>query len=139
MSAEDEVRAASRRFYAALNSMANGDASAMAEIWEHGAEVTVQHPIGGRSTGWGEIDDSWHRVAAVASDGRVELLDQRLHVIGDAAIESGVEKASMKLGGHQAQAQIRVTNVYRRAADGWKMVHHHADPSPEMLAAVSKL
>ncbi len=139
MSAEDEVRAASERFYAALNSMANGDASAMAEIWEHGGEVTVQHPIGGRDVGWDQIAESWQRVAAIASDGRVERRDQRLSVIGDAAFESGVEQVSVKLGGHPVQTQMRVTNVYRRTADGWKIVHHHTDPSPEMQDVLSKL
>ncbi|MCG8606139.1 hypothetical protein MJD09_14270 [bacterium] len=28
--------------------MANGDAGSMADIWSHGADVTVMHPIGGR-------------------------------------------------------------------------------------------
>ena len=139
MSAEDEVRAASERFYAALNSMANGDASAMAEIWEQSAEVTGQHPIGGRSVGWDQIAESWQRVAAISSDGRIERRDQRLRVIGDAAVESGIEQVSFKLAGHAVEAQIRVTNVYRRAADGWKIIHHHTDPSPEMQEALSKL
>ena len=69
----------------------------------------------------------------------MERRDQRLRVIGDAAFESGVEQVSVKLGGHPVQTQMRVTNVYRRAADGWKIVHHHTDPSPEMQEAVSKL
>jgi ketosteroid isomerase-like protein len=139
MSAEDEARAASERFYAALNSMANGDASAMAEIWEQAADVTVQHPIGGRNVGWDETADSWQRVAAISSDGRIERRDQRLRVIGDAAVETGVEHVSFKLSGHAVQTQIRVTNVYRRTSTGWKIVHHHTDPSPEMQEVLSKL
>jgi ketosteroid isomerase-like protein len=139
MSGEDEARAASGRFYAALNGMANGDASAMADIWERGAEVTVQHPIGGRDVGWDDIAASWQRVAAIASDGRIELRDQRLRVIDDVAIESGVEHVSFKMGGHPVQTQVRVTNVYRRAADGWKIVYHHTDPSPEMQDVLGKL
>lgn len=36
MSTEEDVQAISRRFYAALNRMANGDAAAMEEVWSHG-------------------------------------------------------------------------------------------------------
>jgi ketosteroid isomerase-like protein len=32
-----------------------------------------------------------------------------------------------------------VTNVYRREADGWKMIHHHTDLSPAMLDVLADL
>lgn len=139
MSAQDEAKAASDRFYAALNQMANGDASAMADAWEQSDAVTVQHPIGGQAVGWETIAPSWQQVAAIASDGQVVCDEQRIRVIGDVAIETGVERASFKLGGHAVQTAMRVTNVYRRTADGWKIVHHHTDPSPEMQDVLSKL
>ena len=53
--AEDEVRAASQQFYAALNSAANGDAGPMAAIWSQGTDVTTMHPIGGRQIGWDQV------------------------------------------------------------------------------------
>ena len=46
MSAEAEVQQASDQFYAALNSMVNGDASPMAEIWSHESDVSTMHPLG---------------------------------------------------------------------------------------------
>jgi len=33
----------------------------------------------------------------------------------------------------------RMTNVYRRDGDSWKMVHHRADTSPAMIEVVRKL
>jgi hypothetical protein len=45
---EDDVRAAADQFYNALEAMANGDASTMADIWSHEDDVTTMHPIGGR-------------------------------------------------------------------------------------------
>jgi len=33
----------------------------------------------------------------------------------------------------------RVTNIYRREAGGWKIVHHHTDVSPVMLDLLSRL
>ena len=139
MSTEDDARAATEQFYAALNQMANGDASGMAQIWEHSADVTVQHPIGGQSVGWDDIADSWQNVASIASEGQIERRDQRLRVLGEVALETGVEHVSFKLGGHPVTTQMRVTNIYRRTADGWKIIHHHTDPSPEMQDALGKL
>jgi hypothetical protein len=52
MTVENEVRAASTKFYSALNRMLNGDAGSLADIWSHSATVTTMHPIGGREVGW---------------------------------------------------------------------------------------
>jgi SnoaL-like domain len=82
MSTEDEVRRASEQFYAALNNMANGDASAMSEIWSHDTVVTAMHPVGGRHVGWDEVRDSFQQVAQVASEGRVRLEDQMIQATG---------------------------------------------------------
>ena len=48
MQAEDEVRAASEKFYAASKRMLNGDAASLTDIWSHAVNVTTMHPIGGR-------------------------------------------------------------------------------------------
>jgi ketosteroid isomerase-like protein len=139
MSAEDDVRAASKKFYAALNSMANGDAGPMADIWSHSADVTTMHPIGGRQVGWSQVGDSWQKVAGIASDGRVTPGDQLVRVVGDLAYELGTEHAALTLAGHAVQAEVRVTNIYRREAGAWRIVHHHTDLSPEMLGVLSRL
>ena len=76
MSAEDEVRDASNKFYAALNRMANGDAGPLAGIWSHSATVTTMHPIGGREVGWDQVRKSWEQVAELTSEGQVKLGDQ---------------------------------------------------------------
>ena len=139
MSAEDEVRRASQRFYAALNRMANGDSGAMAEIWSQSATVTTMHPIGGREVGWDAVRASFEQVAQAASDGKVELMDQLIRVAGDVAYEMGVEQGRLKLAGHQAAIEHRVTNIYQRQSGAWKMVHHHTDTSPAMLDILSRL
>ncbi len=71
MSAENDVRQASAQFYAALNSMANGDASSMPDIWSHSATVTTMHPIGGREVGWEEVKEPWGQVGQLASGGQI--------------------------------------------------------------------
>jgi len=139
MSSEDEVRAASAQFYAALNSMMVGDAAPLAEVWSHGADVSTMHPIGGRETGWDEVRGSFEQVAQLASEGHGELRDQSIQVGGDLAYEVGIEQGQITLAGEQIAIEHRVTNVYRREAEGWKIVHHHTDLSPAMLELLGRL
>ena len=139
MSREDEVRNASKQFYAGLNRMANGDASPLADIWSHGAAVTAMHPIGGRQVGWEAVKASFDKVAQMASEGKIELKDQIIHIAGDMAYEVGVEQGKFKFAGQQVTIEHRVTNIYQREAGAWKMTHHHVDTSPEMLEVLGRV
>jgi ketosteroid isomerase-like protein len=139
MSTEDEVRKASKQFYASLNRMANGDADPLADIWSHSTAVTTMHPIGGREVGWDAVRGSFEQVAQLASDGKVGLKDQLIQVAGDVAYEVGIEHGQLKLAGQQVTIEHRVTNIYQRQAGAWKMIHHHADVSPAMLDVLSRM
>ena len=139
MTIENEVRAASEKFYAALNRMINGDAGPLGSIWSHNATVTTMHPIGGRQVGWDEVRESWEQVAKLASAGQVKLVDQIIQVAGDMAYELGVEEGQVTLAGQLVPIEDRVTNVYKREAGAWKIVHHHTDIAPAMLDVVRRL
>lgn len=139
MSAKDDVRDASERFYAALNEMVNGDASGMADIWAHGAEVSTMHPVGGREVGWTEVQDSWEGIAEISSGGEVNLKGRRIRVMGDVACEVGTEHVTATLAGKRTQGEIRVTNIYRRDDGTWKMVHHHTDTDPAMQDILDRM
>jgi ketosteroid isomerase-like protein len=139
MSSEDEVRNASTKFYAGLLRMLDGDSSLLKDSWSHDATVTTMHPIGGLQTGWDDVRGSFEGVAQLASGGHAELIDQRIQVVGDLAYEIGIERGEATLAGEQIAIEQRVTNVYRRDADGWKIVHHHTDISPAMVALLSRL
>jgi ketosteroid isomerase-like protein len=139
MSAEDRVREASEQFYAALNRMVIGDAASMADVWSHGTTVTAMHPIGGRQVGWDLVRESFEQVAGLASGGEIALRDQMIQVAGDVAYELGVERGQAELAGQEIRVDSRVTNIYRREQDGWKMVHHHSDLSAEMVDLLNRL
>ena len=139
MSAEDDVRKASENFYTALNRMGNGEKGAMSDAWSHGPTVTAMHPIGGRTTGWDAVRDSFDQVAGMAADAKIGLKDQFIQVHGDMAYELGVEHGEFKMAGHPVSLEHRVTNIYQREGGGWKLVHHHTDTSPGMLDVLSRL
>ena len=139
MTIEDEVRAASEKFYSALNRMLNGDAGPLGDIWSHSATVTTMHPIGGREVGWDQVRGSWERVAQLATQGQVRLSDQFIQVAGDVAYELGVEHPQITLGGQPVTADVRVTNIYRRESGAWKIIHHHTDAAPSVIDVLRRL
>lgn len=139
MSNKDEVRKASKRFYAALNRMAKGDVGPMADIWSQSKIVTTLHPIGGREVGWDAVRGSFEQVAQLASGGKIGLRNQLIEIVGALANEVGIEHGQIKLAGKQVAIEHRVTNIHQRQTGTWKLVHHHTDVSPGMLDVLKRL
>ena len=86
-----------------------------------------------------DVRESFEQVAGLASGGRVELHDQIIQAGEDLAYELGVERGQAKIAGESVPIEQRVTNIYRREAGQWKMVHHHTDISPAMLGILERL
>ena len=139
MSTEEEVLQASEQFYAALNRFLNGDPKPMMEVWSHGPDVTAMHSVPGRQVGWEEVRATWEQFASLTSAGQVAVHDLLVRVGGDLAYTIGSERIEATLAGERGQFEGRVTNIYRREAGGWKMVHHHIDLSPLVQDIVSRL
>ena len=139
MAAEDEVRQASLRFYAALNSMANGDAGPMSAVWAHDEDVTTLHPIGQREVGWEQVRPVWEQVATICSEGQVRVREQLIRVGTDLAYEVAVEEGEITMAGERVSFNERVTNIYRRVGGEWQIVHHHSDPSAAANDLLSRL
>jgi ketosteroid isomerase-like protein len=137
MAAQDEVSQASEQFYAALNRTLDGDSSQMEQVWSHGSDVSAIHPFGGRMLGWEEVGAPWEQAAQAFSGGQVALNEMVVVPISeDAAYTLGTEHGQASIGEQTVGIDWRVTNIYRREADGWKIVHHHTDFSSEVAQAL---
>ena len=137
---KDEVRKAAERFYAAQTSGLNGDFGPMEDLWSHASDVSVMPPSGDRVLGWEQVKASWKHAAKAFSGGQVSLEDVVVvPITEDAAYTLGNERGHRKVGDRTIHFEGRVTNVYRRGADGWKIVHHHTDFSQEMVEALGGL
>ena len=137
MAAEDEVRQAAERFYAAMNRGLDGDFGPMEDLWSHGSNVSILPPSGGRVLGWEEVRAAWERAAQAFSGGQVALEEMVVvPITDDAAYTLGTEHGHRKVGEETIRIGGRVTNVYRREAGGWKIVHHHTDFSSAMAEAL---
>lgn len=62
-------------------------------------------------------------------------------VTPDIAYTVEIERFKAKVGGRPelSELALRVTCIYRRENDGWKLVHRHADPRVSRQPAKSVL
>ncbi|MEM1079739.1 MAG: nuclear transport factor 2 family protein [Pseudomonadota bacterium] len=133
--AEDGVEAVSGAFYGLLNEMLAGApvADRIAPLWLDAEDVTAMHPIGGRDIGQEAALGAFDGFASIAEGGEARIDDQRIAVFGDTAVETGVERGRVVLAGEEMPLEYRVTNVYVRTEDGWRLVHHHTDLSTQII------
>jgi len=124
MFVEDEIRQVAHQFYAALNSVLNGDAEPMKEIWSHRQDVTALNSFFGLAESWEAVWDSWKQLSKGASGGQVIVRDIMIRVKEDSAFTLDTAYAEATIGGERTSAHIRATSVYRREDETWKMIHH---------------
>ena len=115
----------------ALNAIVNGDPSGYKTIYSEGEDITLGNPFGGFGRGKAAVYEQLERAASYYRDGELVSVETIAKDVGeDLAYTVEIEKARAKVGGQDnlSDIAIRVTCVYRREADGWKLLHRHADP-----------
>jgi hypothetical protein len=134
---ENEVLAATLRFYEALADLSDGRGLAsMDAACEHGPRVTCGHPIGEWSYGWDEVRATWAEIAALGRPGNAGTVrNMKVHLYGDVAYTTGVFVAAKQLGG----AELNITNILNKRDGVWRIVHHHADKMLGLEAALAKM
>jgi ketosteroid isomerase-like protein len=131
------LRAASDRFYAAVQAVLRGNAAPMLALWSQDDEVSYCDTRGEIVLGWPALEAYWQRAAA-ANAGAAEPLSatgliQRAIVVGGLAYVVAVEE--VRQAGAASVMRARATNVYRREAGadgGWRLLHRHADAAPRV-------
>lgn len=126
-----EVRAASKRFYEALNAMFSGDLDPMKAVWSHRDDVTYMGPAGGFRVGWKNVLADWEAQAVLKLGGSVKPTDLRMTVGRDLAIVRNLEIGENEdADGKLRRVEIRSTSTFRKENGEWKMIGHHTDLLP---------
>jgi uncharacterized protein (TIGR02246 family) len=122
------VAAANLAFYRALESR---DVETMSDVWLHDAATSCVHPGWHRLDGWDEIERSWQNIFANSRPWTVSCEDVRVAIAGDFAWVTCVE-VIVPFGGDDEDdaARMQATNLFGRVNGEWRLVHHHASPSP---------
>jgi ketosteroid isomerase-like protein len=114
---------------AADEALHNGDVAPRKELWSRNDPVTLLGAFGVAATGWDEVGKTFDWVASKFSNCKEFRFDViAAGVSGDLAYTVGYEHSLVSRdGGPVTPNRLRVTHVYRREDDEWKIVHRHGD------------
>ncbi|HEX3327190.1 MAG TPA: nuclear transport factor 2 family protein [Actinomycetota bacterium] len=118
-------------YHRAGHEITNGNAEVYKELYSRRDYVTLANPFGPPARGWEEVNATLDRAAKHYRDGEVVGFENVSTVIGsDLAYTVEIESYRARVGGAEDRSPVavRVTTVFRREEDIWKVVHRHADP-----------
>lgn len=114
----------------AASAYVRGDAASLGRIVARASPATFFGPKGGYVQGPTQVYESYERDAKhfASGDSRFEIL--HMAASDDVAYWTGFQRANVQLASNAETVQfdLRVTEVFRREDDEWKLVHRHADP-----------
>ena len=118
---------AEQAFYEAMR---EADLPLMMSVWSDEDDIVCVHPGGVRVVGHEPVRRAW---AQVFAKGPVFILPVQTVAINGlmSAVRVLVEQAAVESSaqGHLAPG-CYATNVYHKGPAGWRMVLHHASPTP---------
>lgn len=114
----------------ALIAIVQGDSSGMKSLFSHSDDVVLANPLGPPSRGRSEVEETTDRAVSHLRGGTCEFEEIARHATADLGYVFHIERALAKIGESNEPSRItlRVTMIYRREDDGWKIVLRQADP-----------
>lgn len=124
MSTYPTPEAAEAAFYAAFEAR---NLDAMMAVWAHNDSIACIHPLAAPLDGRAAVAAGWRSMFEAA--GQFRVLVELAHEIREAGQVIRIVREYLVIGQEaEPRPPILATNVYRREADGWRMVLHHASP-----------
>jgi ketosteroid isomerase-like protein len=115
---------------AAQVELQNGRPAAFKALWSQREDITLAGGFGGPvSRGWADISARLDAVGQQFSNGRHRATRLASSMSGDLGYVVQVEHIDYRVPGQASDTSrdYRVTMVFRREADGWRIVHRQAD------------
>ena len=113
-----------------LGSMAQGDAGPSNALWSQRDDVVLANPLGPPIVGFAGVAAESARVASMFVDGAPPVFDEVARwATDDLGYVVAIEHARVKRFGNQVliPMDLRVTTIFRRESDGWRLCVRHAD------------
>jgi len=129
-----EVRAASARFYEAVNEVLDGNPAPMLHHWLHAEDVSYCDTRGEVQRGWQAVEAYWKQAASAnaLAPAQLSASGRIVHVLVSGDLAYVVLSEEVRREGEPGVMQTRATNVYRREDGAWRLVHRHADAAPKV-------
>lgn len=116
--------AAEAAFYAAFESRS---LDAMMTVWAEDDRVACIHPLAAPLNGRAAVAAGWRSMFAAA--GRFRIQVKPVHEVRETGVVIHLVEEFLTIGDEaEPRPPILATNVYRKDADGWRIVLHHASP-----------
>lgn len=128
--------------HSATDRIMRGDAGGFKDLYSRSGDITLGNPFGGFGQGSEGVFEQLDRAASYFSDGRAIEFEQIAQAAAaELAYTVEIERVEVKVAGRTEVSKFaaRVTSVYRREEDGWKLIHRHADPRVSRQTADSVL
>jgi ketosteroid isomerase-like protein len=127
--ADSEWAAFIAKLEAAEHEFAQGRPAAFKALWSHSDDVTICGAFGGIESGWNNVAARLDWASSQFSEGIRTREEIRSAIGTDLAYIVQTEQIRFRVPGRAEQStlELRVTMVFRRQADGWRIVHRQAD------------
>lgn len=115
----------------ALDAFLKGDPDPVTAFFSRRDDVTLASPLGPPHLGPAEVDKSMADGAANFRDGSVRDFEEvSRYSTPELGYVVQIERTEARLSGSDdvTPFALRVTLIFRREGDAWKVVHRHADP-----------
>jgi ketosteroid isomerase-like protein len=119
------------QYHRSLEAVVKGDSAPQDRLWSRSDDATLANPLGPPARGWTEVSNALRRAVSQLSDGEVLGIERISgYSSDDLAYLVEIERFRVRAGGasEPAPSTLRVTTIFRREEEGWKILHRHADP-----------
>ena len=127
-------------FNLALNDYVNGDPGPAHAVFSQRDDVTLCNPVGPPCRGSEDVERAAAEPSSHFTDGEVSGFDEVSRVVtADLGYLVRIERGQAHIDGSPEPMPyaLRVTMIFRREGEVWKIAHRHADPitTPRPLAS----
>ena len=120
----DTPESAESAFYMAFEAR---DLDAMMAVWSSHDSIACIHPLVAPLNGRAAVAAGWRSIFEAAGQFRVQV--DVAHEMREADLVIRIVREYLVIGQEsEPRSPILATNVYRKEADGWHLVLHHASP-----------
>lgn len=114
----------------AEHEFAQGRSAAFKALWSHRDDVTLYGAFGGLASGWQHVAARLDWASSKYADGTRtrEVISGTVGTDFAYLVQTEAIRARLAGRAESSSQHLRVTMVFRREADGWRIAHRHADP-----------
>ena len=113
----------------AVQSLVTGNAKPFLALWSRREDVTVMGGFGGYLRGWDHVRQNTELAASRFRGGHISVERVASGTSGELAYAVWLERGDVYVtdGAEAVPLVVRVTQIFRREDDAWKLIHRHGD------------